>query len=473
MPEPKPAGRTGKPRWDWWPSARDLIYSSGALLDGWGLMGVKNTAHQVLNIVMGVNPAAIGTILAIGRVWDAITDPWMGSISDNLRTRWGRRRPLIFLGAILCGVTFPLFWSVPAGWGTAGQFWWLLIAGIAFYTAFTIFSVSYHAFGYEISPGYNEKTQLFAVRAAVGTLNGLAVAWVFPLILSGWFGAPRPSARIVGWVVGVGFALLAILPALAIKEPAATAQQAARQAKVPFWSSLREALKSRPFRQVCMAATLATMGMNTVTILGTYVSAYYVNGGDLRKAAIIGGIQFTVSTVIIIVSAPFMKGLSVRVGKKRALGFCFALAAVGTISKWFFYTPANPYLIIGVVFFLGPANSGFRIFADAMIADVCEYESVRTGVHREGMFGAVYTWCLKAGLAIAAFASGWVLVFSGFDVKAGAGQSAEALLWLRLSFAFFPLIVLGFAAWSLRGYLLGAEVMAEVRRKLDADGATA
>lgn len=459
-------------RGDVLPTSRDFAYSAGALLDGWGLMGVKNTAHQVLNIVMGVNPATIGTILAIGRIWDAVTDPVAGNISDNLRTRWGRRRPLIFAGAILCGLTFPLFWWVPESFGEAGQFWWLLLIGIVFYTAFTAFSVPYHALGYEIAPGYSEKTRLFAVRAAVGTLNGIAVAWVFPLIQSGWLGTPRESAQWVGWAVGIGFALLAIIPAVFTKEPAAKPSVDQRAAeRISLKQSLSTALKSRPFMQVVGAAALATMGLNAVTVLGSYVSIYYVNGGDVKKAAIIGGLQFTVSTAFIILATPFMKRLADMIGKRDALYFCFGLGILGTISKWFFYTPDYPYLIIGVVFFLGPANAGFRIFADAMIADICEYERVKSGLRLEGTFGAVYTWTLKAGLAAAAFASGWILIFTGFDVHLGGAQSGETLLWLRLAFSFFPLSMLVAACWVVRRYALSAEVMADVRRTIERDEA--
>ena len=269
----------------------------------------------------------------------------------------------------------------------------------------------------------------------------------------------------MGWIVGLGFAALAILPALVVKEPARSEIVLRRQKRIPLWRALRTALSCRPFRQVTAAAMLATMGMNAVTVLGTYVSVYYVNGGDVTKAAVIGGIQFTVSTAFIILSTPFIKKLSDWFGKKQALLFCFGLALVGTISKWFFYTPANPYLIIGVVFFLGPANAGFRTFADAMIADVCEYQEASSGLKLEGMFGAVYSWALKCGLAIATFLSGWILVWTGFAIERGAAQHESTLLWLRLLFSFFPFLALIIAAVLLRGYPLTAETMKQIHER--------
>ena len=373
---------------------------------------------------------------------------------------------MIFSARILCAVTFPIFWWLPPGMGDTGNFIWLLVTGLLFYTAFTIFAVPYHALGYEIAPGYNEKTRLFAVRTAIGTLNGLAVAWVFPLITSGWLGPQQQSAHLTGIAIGVLLGALAIIPAIGLRET--TTAKVLAQPKVPLLTSLKVAGTSRPFLYVAGAASLAVTGLNTVTVLGTDVNVYYVHGGDIKAGAIVGAIQFTVSTIFIILCTPFMTLLSKAVGKRQALMLCLFLAIAGTISKWFFYTPEHPYWLIGVVFFLGPANAGLRTFADAMVADVCEYESVTRNVRLEAMFGAVYTWLLKSGIALATIVSGFILVFTGFSVDLGGGQSETTLLWLRLLFSFFPLIALIISCLLLARYSLSAELMADVRRRLDA-----
>jgi len=432
---------------------RDLAYGVGGLLDSWGLSGFKNLAHQVLNIVLGVNPALIGTVMGLVRLWDAVSDPVAGTIIDNQRERRGRR-PFIVAGAVLSGLTFPLCWWIPAGFGQYAQFAWMMATGVLFYTCFTIFNVSYHAFGYEIAPNYHEKARFFAVRTSIGTLTGLAVAWVFPLIQSGWFGAPRESVAIISGLIAVVIAIAGAMPGWLLPEPAGAGRQADHASKISMRTALRVALTSRDFMGVAMSASLATAGVNAVTVLGTYVNIYYVHAGEIKPAVFIGGVQFTVSTIFILLCTPFMSMLSRWLGKRNALIACLLLALVGSVSKWFFYTPSHPWLILGVVFFLGPANAGVRIFADAMISDVCAKEAADRGRHLEAVFGAVYTWMLKTGLALATLISGFLITGSGFDISNGPVQSTETLFWLRAAFSFFPLVALMLSCLLLLGYRL-------------------
>jgi glycoside/pentoside/hexuronide:cation symporter, GPH family len=91
-----------------------LAFSIGGLPLNLGVESLKQLAYPVYNIILGVNPAWIGLVLMLSRLFDACADPLMGWISDNTRSRWGRRRPYVAAGSILCGITFPLVWFVPA-----------------------------------------------------------------------------------------------------------------------------------------------------------------------------------------------------------------------------------------------------------------------------------------------------------------------------------------------------------------------
>ena len=249
-PPPAPAAKL---------SLRQLCaYGTGGVLYEWGLFGVKNTANQVLNIVLGMNPAAMGTVMALGRLWDAFIDPLMGSVSDNFRSRWGRRRPLIAAGAIGCGIFFPLIWWLPLGAGATLQVAWLLAATLLFYSAFAVFVVPYQALGYELTPDYHEKTRLFSFRQGLGAFTGLAVAWVFPLIQSGWLGTPGESVRWLALLVGVLIILAGITPALFVRESAVVVP-VRTQRKVPLREAFTHAMRSRPFLLVAGASGLALM----------------------------------------------------------------------------------------------------------------------------------------------------------------------------------------------------------------------
>ncbi|MGH8019543.1 MAG: MFS transporter [Opitutaceae bacterium] len=443
-----------------------FAYGSGGILYEWGLFGLKNTANQVINIVLGVNPAAMGAVMAVGRLWDALVDPLVGNFSDNFRSRWGRRRPLIVAGALGCGLLFPLVWWIPAGAGPTVQVAWLFTATLLFYSAFAAFVVPYQALGYELTPDYHEKTRLFAVRQGIGALTGLAVAWVFPLILSGWFGAPRESAHAVALGIGLILAVTAAGPAIFVRarESASPLRQ---QRKVPIREAMKYAWQSRPFLLVAGGSGLATIGLNTVTALGPYINIYHVHGGDAKAASVIGGLQFTISVGFILLCTPLMSGLARWLGKRGALFVCLGLAMTGTISKWFLYTPEHPYWIIGVVFLLGPANVGLRIYADSMVADICEHETLRHGLRLEAMYGAVFAWMLKTGLALAVLASGFMLTLTGFDVELGGAQNPETMLWLRILFSYFPTAAIAASCALLGFYPLTAAHMAAVRAELD------
>jgi GPH family glycoside/pentoside/hexuronide:cation symporter len=110
--------------------AEKLSYGSGAIPFAFAYMGMQQLAFPIFNMTLGMSATLIGVVLGVGRFWDAMTDPLMGNISDNARTRWGRRRPFILLGGLLCGIAFPLMYRVPIGWGEQGIFLWFLVTAL-------------------------------------------------------------------------------------------------------------------------------------------------------------------------------------------------------------------------------------------------------------------------------------------------------------------------------------------------------
>lgn len=452
-----PASRLG-------PSTR-WFYAVGGVLEEWGQFGFKNTAGQVLNIIMGLNPAAIGLVVASARVWDAFFDPVVGAMSDNSRTRWGRRRPFLLAGGVLCAVTFPLTWCLPPGLSSASGIAWLAVASYLFYTAFAFFSVPFNALGYEIAPGYHEKTQIQAARVMFKAGTALGVAWIFPVAQSGVFGAPRESAYVLALIIAGVLAATAALPAIFIRERADIG--VVRQRKIPIREGLSATLGSRPFRIVLGTGCLGMISLNLVGPLGTYVIIYYMYHGDLRAAAPFIGIYGTVSAVLALLSAPLAAGLSRRFGKRETLGLFLGLSLVGTISKWFLFTPGHTYLPYLLALALAPGNACLQLLASAMVADTSDYEQWTSGRRIAGYFGATYQWILKAGLSLTVLISGVILTLVGFDIAKGAGQDPQTIFWLRLLFAFVPTVGLLWALFVLRRYPLTSDLMHRVRADLD------
>ncbi|HEX2101228.1 MAG TPA: MFS transporter [Candidatus Synoicihabitans sp.] len=447
-----------------------LAYGMGGVLDQWGQHGLKNQANIIFNLVLGISPATVGTVMALSRVWDALSDPLMGSVTDNARSRFGRRRPFILLGAMLCAFFSTQLWQIPVGLGANGEFWWLALTALLFYTTYTIFSVPYHALAYEIAPAHHQKTELLAVRMIFSTAASFAGGWIFALTQSGWLGTPRESARALGWIMGGILVLSGMIPAFFVKEPRLGV--VAHQKKIPLAGALRRTLVSGPFVRLIGAAGLTIFGLNMINPLGTYVSVYYVFAGDAKAASILSGWMGIVYGVTVLIAAPLLVWFSRRIGKRDALLWCLALALVGTISKWWLYTPSHPWLQLVVNALLAPGMAGLWMLSESMVADISDYETLRSGERKEGMFSAVYGFVLKSGLAFGLLCSGWILTGSGFDVALGPAQSPEALWWLRLAFCGLPSAMLLAAIFLLLRFPLTAEIIAEARRARDSRDAS-
>lgn len=137
------------------PLRQKLGLGAGGLAAFFGYAGVSTLAYPVYNMTLGVSAAAVGVALLVPRLWDAVSDPLMGRITDNAQTRWGRRRPFVLLGAPLMGLLFVAIWYAPPGWSDAGQLAWFIAAQLLFFTAYTVFAVPFGAMSYEMTPDHH------------------------------------------------------------------------------------------------------------------------------------------------------------------------------------------------------------------------------------------------------------------------------------------------------------------------------
>ena len=189
------------------PLKQKFAYSSGLIADHYAQFGVAWLALPVYNILLGISPQLVTTALALARLWDAITDPVVGSISDNLKSRFGRRKPLIFVGAILTGIAFPLVWMVPEAWGETATFVYLCVAFLIFYTCYSLFSVPYESLGMELTPDYQERTRVYSIRFYISAFADLGLPFLFWMGSLAIFTSHLAGVRLVS--VGVGILIAA------------------------------------------------------------------------------------------------------------------------------------------------------------------------------------------------------------------------------------------------------------------------
>ncbi len=439
----------------------------------WGMGGMTNDLINVISVLaipiysiaLGVNPALIGIALTIPRLWDAFSDPIMGHISDNFRSRWGRRRPLILIGAVLLCITFPLLWTPNPAWGPNGLFFYFLLMLIGYYTAYTIWSVPWNALGFEMTPDYNERTRVQAWRAAFATSAGLFISWTYKLCFV--FSENEViGARYVGLIIGIVLLITGMASAFFCKERI----EAQKQEKIKLIPAFTTTLKNRPFLMVCGAVACFILGVFLVQPMAIYVNIYHVFQGseNAREAAsVVTGLGGMLGAILGLICIPAISWLATHWGKKQTLLLGMAITAVSFLSQYWTFLPAHPYVQLVSFCLKAPSIAFIWLILPSMVADICDVDELDTGLRREGMYGAVYGWVLKIGVSLGLVLSGFVLTMAGID-PAAKMQSPEAIRILRILFSMVPFLFTLAGAWLISRYPLTEQRMEHLKEKMDA-----
>ena len=302
-----------------------VVFSVGGGLQQFGNTAPQYLANPIFNLALGMNPVHIGIVLAIARLWDAISDPLVGNWSDNTRTRWGRRKPFMVAGAILTGASFAAMWWLPRDASQTFYFGYFLATIIAFFTGITLFTVPWTALGIASAPTYGERTKLFAYVGVNHKIVGFMTGWLYPLCQLAVFQSVLDGVRIVGCVCGTLITVICLIPALTLKEPP-DAPAVQRQKPEPFLHAMKAVLGNRVLLLFSFACLVTMTSLYTVSSLGLYINIYHVFHGDKVAAATMMGVWGTLFNFLAMVSIPPMMWLSNRLGKHRAI-----MLALGTL----------------------------------------------------------------------------------------------------------------------------------------------
>ena len=445
------------------PVLRKLLYSQGAILAVIGDHVVMEMAGIILNVNLFVRPSLVGLAGTLSRLWGACLDPVVGSLSDNSRFRMGRRRPFILLGALLCGLTFPLIWMFQRGWSELGIFSWFLFGSLVFYTAHTLFSVPFHTLALEMSPDYHEKTRIAAWREFVAKSSFVLVGWLF--FFTEQFRDPLSGMRWVSLGLAVLFIVSGVLPGLFVKE---RFYQAARhQQKIPFRESLRATLSSGSFRLVLGMIALTILGGWTGNYFGRYVNIYYVFDGDTHAASVIAGWRFTAEMAAAVASIPLFTWLSRRHGKLAALKVNAGFVVLASLSRLVMVTPEQPWLLVVNSALTGPGGTGVWIIITSLVADICDEDELKTGCRREGSYTSVGALAVRLGLSVAYLLANVALERTGFRAELGGEQHGHSLFLMRGLFTFLPAVAMIGMFWLISRYRLDETRCHAIRLELE------
>ncbi len=429
--------------------------------------------NPVYNMQLGMNPALLSLIDFIKRFFDAMIDPVLGQFSDNFRSRWGRRIPLLAAAIVPLAICFALLWWFPRGSSEMALFWHLLLVSLVFYTFHTLFAIPLNGLILEATDDYHERSRIVGVAMAFGFLVQIGSQWLPWLTYREIFndpitGQPDPINGL-RWVAGgcmVFFVLAGLVPVWLCRER--NYHRVSRQKSIPLVSSLRAVWHNRQFMTVLTSRFIFCFTYSVVGILSVYMNVYYVFGGD--KAAGYGALRFVGSAYHICAltaSLFFFPWLVRKIGKKTALQAAAGLLIVGCITKLFLYIPGQPWWQIIVLGFNGIANAGFTLIPTAMIADLADEDELATGLRREAVFGALLSWFEKAGNSLGALLSGLLLGVIGFNAMSNGGvQSPRTLELMKYTYFALPAIGAVIALFLLRRYTLNEERAYVVKTQL-------
>ncbi len=432
----------------------------------------------ILNLGLGMSPVLVGIIGFAPRIFDAISDPMMGYISDNTMTRWGRRRPYIFGGALLAGIVFAAMWQLPPGHSESFYFWTFLIASIFYFLAYTIYATPFVAFGFEMTPDYHERTRLQAFANTVGQLAWLGVPWFYAIMASSLFDDTVHGARVLALWVGGAICVLGVFPALFCRErlvslpgdvPAteAGAERGFLDHSKDFFMGIFTALSCRPFAKLCSATFLVFNGYQLGASFSLYVIIYYVFSGDNEQAGNLFGWFGTLTAVSTLGVIPLTAWISTKIGKRETFLLTISLSLVGYALKWVGYNPEHPYWLLASCPFVAFGTGSLFTLMGSMVADVCDYDELESHQRREGVFGAIYWWMVKVGMALAGLLTGVMLEASGFHVELESAQSDRTLMLLRVFDVGVPLVSSAIAIWIIATYEITETTAYEIRAELE------
>ena len=468
-----------KPLRDRLPIPTKMFYSLGTAVDMWGIWLYPAVAFAVFNMYLGIQPWLVGLALTLIRVWDALVDPLVGWLSDNLRSKYGRRRPFILIAGIASGLLLPILFLVSPSWvaikflGVSVVFWYMLLSTLIYIPIISAFTVPYYSLGAEMSPDYDERTSIMAYRSMAQKVSELGNFYALRFTNLAWFLIPGTGQKntllgiqVYTVILGVIMAIFAIIIFFRVKERYYEKVVIKVTKKVSILTGFGQVLKCQPYRQMVVMGGAFTLGTSMVGALGYYATVFYVSGGD----KIIGdnwqfwmGVAFMLGGLI---GIPLLAALAHRIGKREAAVVACAVGICGYGGSWFLYTPAIQWLQTISSGLMGMAAASLWMLHSSIGADIIDYDELNTGKRREGAFTACASYILKLGNSFGYFLSGLILTWSGFTWKLKV-QAPETIFWIRASLASLPIVGLIIAIIFVLRVSLTKQKSEEIRRSLE------
>jgi glycoside/pentoside/hexuronide:cation symporter, GPH family len=407
-----------------------------------------------LTDTVGVAAGLAGAAILIGKIWDAVTDPMMGFISDRTRSRWGRRRPYFLFGSIPLLLTMWYFFSAPdLSRSPVLGFVWAAVTLCLLNTAYTVVNIPYGSLTPELTRDFKERTALNGFRfsfAVIGTILGAAV--VLPIV--GLAGNPRTGFSIVGLLFGVIMAATILTTFFTVREP--------DHASIPrpnqkFIATFLAVFKNKTYMRLAMVYMLNLTGITFIQTMLVYYFKYIYRNESATTLAML--LLLGIAMLCIPVSVMIAKSI----GKKRTYQLALAILALSCMALFLFgHTLGMSFTLI--VMAVAGVGLGFAYVPPfAMLPDVVEVDAVQTQVRKEGAYYGMWTFFSKIGVALAAALAGIFLDLASFLPNI-ADQAPSAILAIRLVIGPVPAIIFILGILLIQRYPLDEKTYDEIIR---------
>ena len=465
-------------------------------------MAVYLPAVYADNEGFGLGLAFVGAVLVIARLFDGVTDPIVGFISDRWRTRWGRRKPFVLLGTPIYIFGICMLFIPPVafteltflGFTFNSGYPWMLTMLVITYVGSTIKDVPYSAWGAELSTNYNERTLVTSWREGFSVTGSLIGAFTPAIIF--FFGYTKPTDAVFFLSLAIAI-IMPIVVANAMISVPEFKQTDHNQRRLPLTESFRYVWRNEPYRRLVIVFLFSTIGSAMTNTLSFFFVKHVLLAGDLY------GFYLAPYFVSQLLAIPLWFKLSRRIGKHRAtmvaigwyaLWSCFIPLIAIAPMVWFdafqihqilTFLPAEAYQS-AVVYFEGVPTGKFLFFIIvmclkgsaigalsalpyAMAADVVDVDTAMTGKRQGGAYFSIWSMTRKLAYALGLFVGTSFVVFWGFDSLAdplNTTNTAFALLMLAVTYSVVPALFKFVAMPLLWNYPLTEEKVAEIQAEM-------
>jgi GPH family glycoside/pentoside/hexuronide:cation symporter len=406
----------------------------------------------------GISPAWAGVALLVPRIWDGVTDPLMGAISDRTKSRYGRRRPYLFFGSLAYGASFYLVLSIPNMGSEDTTLMYLVGAYMVASTAITIFDVPYSSMAAELTQSYQERTSLAGYKMVAARVGILFAGGTGPLLYNSQSNLLE-GFSLMGLVFGVAMTITGLFTFFATKNAPRMERQAGAFSFKEEYSAL---WRNRPFKILFSAFLFQNIAIgSSATML-----VYFLTFAMLIDASLIGPLMLTAGVTSTLVT-PVWVAITGKLGKRETylvgltITACMALPAL-------FLPPQYYYLLFAIYFFTAIGDAVNQLMPTSMIPDTVEAGELETGERREGAIFGAMAFCRKLGMAFGAFFASWTLEFAGF-IGGGitpAMQAESGVLGIRIGYTLLPALLWVGALLTIRKYSLGESRFDEIKARI-------